>query len=716
MAEPTLFDEASLALIASGGAGKDGKVYSVKPVPVYGPESVTNGDFATDSDWTKGAGVTISGEKCQCLNTTPYNYALSQIIQLTVNKTYLVSYEILDYVSGEIRVRLGSNMGTTRSSNGVYQEKIVAQNTDFILQTVASSFTGSIDNVSVKEVLSGDGDFTFSRGSNLSATRVGADGLIEKGRENLLLQSNQFDTTWQKNRINLTSGQSGYDGGSDAWKLESNDASTTYLSQNVSASGVQTASIYAKAGTADYLTFYNSSGAAVWFNLSNGSLGNTNLNIDTKIESVGNGWYRCSMTFNVSTTYIRIYVADTNGNFTSAIGANIYIQSAQLEIGLAATDVISTGATTGKAGLLEDEPRFDYSGGATCPSLLLEPSRTNQIRLSEYFEDTTIYDLRSADIVTNYAISPEGVKNATKVIPQNGTTNFRIQTQHTFGVSGDNVLSVFAKYESGGFQYLILATNSAFQTYAFDIQNGTKVGNAGGATIADEDATIELIGNGWYRCSIKSNNTGIADGVIYLSDDGTNASATGDGSKGMLMYGFQGEANASYPTSYIPNHSGGSVTRGADLCNGAGDASTFNDNEGVLYAEIAALADDLTSRKISLNSGTSINQVTISFTTGNSNRIRCIIYDGSSVVADLSFTASNITLYNKIAIMYKSGDTQLWVNGVKVATNNSAFSGLNLSNLSFNSGSSEPFYGKAKQVLVFKEALSDTELIKLTTI
>jgi hypothetical protein len=34
----------------------------------------------------------------------------------------------------------------------------------------------------------GTGDFTFSRGSNLAATRVGADGLIEKGRENLLLQ------------------------------------------------------------------------------------------------------------------------------------------------------------------------------------------------------------------------------------------------------------------------------------------------------------------------------------------------------------------------------------------------------------------------------------------------------------------------------------------------------------------------------------------------
>ena len=41
----------------------------------------------------------------------------------------------------------------------------------------------------------GSGDFTFSRdGSGASpATRVNSDGNIEKGRENLLLQSNTFE-------------------------------------------------------------------------------------------------------------------------------------------------------------------------------------------------------------------------------------------------------------------------------------------------------------------------------------------------------------------------------------------------------------------------------------------------------------------------------------------------------------------------------------------
>jgi len=288
----SFFDDASLAFLPSGGAGKDGKAYSIKPVPEYGSEEVTNGDFATDSDWVKGAGVTISGEKCECLNTTPYNYALSQIIQLTVNKTYLVSYEILDYVSGEIRVRLGSNMGTTRSSNGVYQENIVAQNTDFILQTVASSFTGSIDNVSVKEVLVDDGDFTFSRGSNLAATRVGPTGLIEKGRENLLTYSNEFDTTWVKSNASVTSGHAGYDGSTDAWKLIQNTTNTFhFIYENVSVSSICTLSIYAKAGEYSGISFFfpnvGGTSTATTFNLSTGTFVNNTHNATA--ESVGNG-------------------------------------------------------------------------------------------------------------------------------------------------------------------------------------------------------------------------------------------------------------------------------------------------------------------------------------------------------------------------------------------------------------------------------------------
>jgi hypothetical protein len=358
---------------------------------------------------------------------------------------------------------------------------------------------------------------------------------------------------------------------------------------------------------------------------------------------------------------------------------------------------------------------------------LLEPSRTNQIRLSEYFEDTTIYDLRSADIVTNYAISPEGVKNATKVIPQNGTTNFRIQTQHTFGVSGDNVLSVFAKYESGGFQYLILATNSAFQTYAFDIQNGTKVGNAGGATIADEDATIELIGNGWYRCSIKSNNTGIADGVIYLSNDGTNASATGDGSKGMLIYGFQGEANASYPTSYIPNHSGtGSVTRGADDVYATGLSSSIGQTEGTIYGEFIVNATGLTigRERITINDGTTSNWIFMGVE--DINEIRVFVRMNASAIFNSETSDSPIIAgaVNKLAFGYKSGDIAVYLNGTQIITSSITYTSpsspiddLIISGANYIAGNSgQEISTNTKQVLLFDTRLSNADLATLTTL
>ena len=215
----------------------------------------------------------------------------------------------------------------------------------------------------------GAGDFTFTRGSNLAATRVGPTGLIEKGRENLLLQSNQFDTTWINSSTTETSGQSGYDGSNDAWLL-TKIAPNGRIYQNVSSSGVQTFSVYAKANASNWvqLRLIGATTEYAYFDLQNGAVGTTFSDIDSNIEDIGGGWYRCSIVCNNSLTNVRIFVAD-NDNDTSATSGSIYIQDAQLEIGLAASEVIESGATTGKAGLLEDEPRFDYSGGATCPSL-----------------------------------------------------------------------------------------------------------------------------------------------------------------------------------------------------------------------------------------------------------------------------------------------------------------------------------------------------------
>ena len=117
------------------------------------------------------------------------------------------------------------------------------------------------------------------------------------------------------------------------------------------------------------------------------------------------------------------------------IGA--YIYGFQLERGLAATDYLESGATTGKAGVLEDLPRINYSGST--PSLLLEPSRTNILEFSEYFEDSFYIKDSGVTATSNQVISPEGINNGSLISVQ---SNGRLYANHT---SGTYISSVFIK-------------------------------------------------------------------------------------------------------------------------------------------------------------------------------------------------------------------------------------------------------------------------------
>ena len=166
-------------------------------------------------------------------------------------------------------------------------------------------------------------DFTFDRGSNAAATRIGSDGLIEKYRENLLLQSNQFDTTWV-NELGgspvITSGQAGYDGTTDAWLVGKGAEQYKRITQSVSASGVWTYSVYAKANTQDSINLRNqTNGKRCEFDLTNGVIVFKQNEIDARMIDVGNGWYRCSVTFNQSTSSLAIYIGWSDFDAGSAV-------------------------------------------------------------------------------------------------------------------------------------------------------------------------------------------------------------------------------------------------------------------------------------------------------------------------------------------------------------------------------------------------------------
>ena len=150
------------------------------------------------------------------------------------------------------------------------------------LAYLASAGAGKDGKTYSMKPTDGTGDFTFSRGSNLAATRVGADGLIEKGRENLLVQSNQFDTTWSKQSVSVTSGQSGYDSSSDAWILESSIIGG-YIRQYKSTSGVNSFSIYAKANSTDGIALRLvgiTNNPYIYFDLTNGDLLSQSVSTD----------------------------------------------------------------------------------------------------------------------------------------------------------------------------------------------------------------------------------------------------------------------------------------------------------------------------------------------------------------------------------------------------------------------------------------------------
>ena len=538
----------------------------------------------------------------------------------------------------------------------------------------------------------GSGDFTFSRGSNLAATRVGPTGLIEKGRENLFLNSNQFDTGWPTSNATFTSGQSGYDGTNNAWLLTSSMVGGR-IQLTRSDTGVHTTSAYFKKGSADgvWLRVDMGTDANIYVNLIDGTKINSTGEIATKITDVGNGWYRVELTANwVSVSNVRIYPSNTSG---AHVVGSIYIQDAQLEIGLAATDYIESGATTGKAGLLEDEPRLDYSGGATCPSLLLEPSRTNLVRQSEYFGDW----IQSNTIITsNVAISPEGLQNASEL----EFTALTAEFYRTFSnvASSDHTGSIFLKNIDKNSVKVQLdgGTPAISGGCDVDLINGTISNEYGSVT-----AGIADFGNGWYRVHFgDDSNASTANPRFEV----TNAS-TGSTLGSLYVYGAQAEVG-SYPTSYIPNHSGGTVTRSRDT--------------GSLNLVGAGINDGWTSGTILIEFEKPYNNENndVIRIHGNSVSGRAYIYNnGYGFASDWSYS-SNFTIGDNTKIIYRLNTlstANLFKNGVKfTGAEGSGTAWSNIKYIYLNNQVGAKI--NIKQIVVFPTALTDSECIKLTTL
>lgn len=410
----------------------------------------------------------------------------------------------------------------------------------------------------------------------------------------------------------------------------------------------------------------------------------------------------------------------TSGSISMTLGANSGLQRNQIG---SYTEIIeynnffaSSGPRSGSGGFVgsidnvsvkeiqTDVPRIDFTDDAT-GHLLLEPQSTNLITFSEDFSHSS-WGSTGVTIVSDSAKSPSGNPNATLL---KGNTNSSRHNVFRAGLSASSTaaLSLFAKAKE--LRYLQIASaHTADQYVNFDLQDGL-IGTVGSSF---SNAKIENYGNGWYKLSVVSDSQYNSFYISLIS--GTNATwlenwSMPNNTDGLFIYGAQLEEK-SYATSYIPTF-GSAVTRNAEVCNNSGSAQDFNDSEGVLYCEIAALADDETNRKIAI--GSSTNRIIFGYRYG-SNKVRVEIISSDSVVFDNTQIIDNITTFNKFAVKYKQNDFSLWINSQKVSVDTSGNTPIGLNELAFDDGSTNPFYGKIREVQVFKRAMSDGELYLLT--
>jgi hypothetical protein len=369
-----------------------------------------------------------------------------------------------------------------------------------------------------------------------------------------------------------------------------------------------------------------------------------------------------------------------------------------------------------KDGLIEsvaaDVPRLDYPllDGVVqdCPTLLLEPSRTNSLPESENFSTNWFVIGLS---VSSGISSPDGGTNAYSLVEGTGTGGKIIYDAISVS-AGSVTYSLFMKKGDKRYTALLLSGVVTTSMFNVDLENGT------GTTVTGsfDSTNIEEYPNGWYRISVTTTATaGNLNCNVYLMNGAAynERNYTGNGTDKTYIFGAQLEAG-SYPTSYIPT-SGSAVTRTVDKCLNAGDANLFNDSEGTLFVDLENFSGN--TRELTLSDGTINNRVTINFY-GASAVIRFYVANGGVAQADSVFSISfNFDQRNKIAFRYKQNDFKAYINGTQVFSDTSGNTPVGLSRFDFanSNGTFNFIEGEIYQAMVFNEALSDSELQTLTS-
>ena len=362
-----------------------------------------------------------------------------------------------------------------------------------------------------------------------------------------------------------------------------------------------------------------------------------------------------------------------------------------------------------KDGLIEavatTVPRLDWLN-SNCPSLLLEPTRTNIQAFSENFGGAA-WSAAFSTVTANSSISPNGeltaynFKTTTSAGLLTGSATIVANTIYSYSLyvkaNTTNICKVLIfDADSGG-------SATPYGKIQFDMSTETITSSLG-------TASFDKLDDGWYRLQV----TGTSPNPLGGGATGVQISLTEIGS--VFIWGAQMEA-APYASSYIKNDSSVSgVTRLKDECSGGGDSALFNITQGTFYVDVTPFDSDLSI--LGISDGTDTNRLQLMFYgSGGSltNKLRVYGQGDSSESLDRQFTMTMGTR-KKILVTFKENEAKVYINGSLEFTDTVYDMPTGLNELEFRLyNSSNTFEGKVHDVRVYDRVLTQAEAIELTT-
>lgn len=445
-----------------------------------------------------------------------------------------------------------------------------------------------------------DPRITFARAST---ARFYDQNTVAKAEENLLAQSQVFQA-WALNALTVTADTTtAPDGTSTADALVETSATGGHGAfQTLTFAAVPyTFSVFLKANTRTWAYLRLSVGA--WFNLSTGTVGTVQGGVTAAITSVGNGWYRCSITRTPSAgqNFPTVFVATADGvdSYAGDGTSSIFAWGAQLEERSAVTAYTATTTApitryqpqlmTAAANVarLDHDPITREARG-----LLIEEARSNLMLYTEDINNAT-WTKTAASITPNATVAPDGTLTADAVI-ENTATGVHRATQNLSVTPNTYTISAYVK--AAGRDVIRVEVSQPGETAVgvhYDLLNQVVSLNQDNRGV---NPFIQSVGNGWFRVGVTVVQTGTGTSSMYFygmprSLLTAGNSWTGDGYSGFFLWGAQIEL-AGFASSYIPRLDATAASRAADAASmtGTNFSSWFSAGEGTFYSDVASSA------------------------------------------------------------------------------------------------------------------------------